>query len=397
MNFLESLLDLTDQAETPKPFIYWAGLSAISAVARRNVWFDKNYYKVYPNIFVMLVGNPGTRKSFATNLCRKLVDELRLTRIITGTNSIEGIIKDLGTAKTDENGGPPNILAHTLVVSNEFTNLLLDNPQALSYMTELYDACYNETWQKRLISGTINLKEPTVTFLTATNPAHFKDKISSVDIEGGFIGRTHLVVCNKKNRINALIRKIENKFEPKVLLPSLREIAEIHGEFKFESEEVIKYYEEWYEDINNTSKEDNTGATERIQDHVLKIAMILSLSRKKETIFTMDDITQAIETCMNLTANIKSVTVGIGISDRSAKIHKFMSTLISQFRAGNPRVRHDYIQRKHYGDFDQFDLTAIIEAVSPELVTVDREGKWMFYRLTDSALQEFFRLEKEEN
>ncbi len=394
MNFLSDLLDLTDDAETPKPFIYWTGLSCIAAVTRRNVYFDKFYYKVFPNIYVMLIGKSGTRKSFATNLGKKLVLAVGNTRIISGMNSIESMLKSLSFARTSENGGPPDVQACALLSSNEFSNLIIEYPQALTIITELYDTGYNTgEWKKNLVSGEFILKDPCITFISASNQTHFKDRIRTNDIKGGFIARTHLIVCDKKHKVNALVRKPERLFDPSELVPELKRISMIKGEFKFEDNNVMQHYEEWYADFCASTKEDDTGTVERIQDHILKIAMLLSLSEKNELIFTQKNIEEAISACYNMMSNVKSITVGIGISEMSGKLHKFCTTLIE---AEGNILAHDRMLSKNFMDFDVHDLGRIVESlIAAKFITVVNVGNKIYYKLTDKFLEEYQGLKKE--
>src|SRR4249920_3615830 len=107
MTWLDYLMKVTQESESPRKYYYWSGMSAIAAVVRNQVFLDKCYYKLYPNIYVLLVGRKGIRKGPPVALAKKLVTEVGSTRVISGRASIQAIVTELHRAKTSDNGGPP--------------------------------------------------------------------------------------------------------------------------------------------------------------------------------------------------------------------------------------------------------------------------------------------------
>jgi hypothetical protein len=383
MSWLDELLLQTSESETPVSFIKWAGLSAIAAVAKNNVYLDKFYYKLYPNIFVMLIAKSGMRKSFAVYIAKELVKAIGNTRVITGRNSIQAIIKELASTTTNENGKPPNTDSSALIASGEFSNLLIEDAQALTILTDLYDGHYNPEWSNTLKgSGLEKLKNISLTLLGASNQTHFKDRISGIDITGGFIARTLIVLENKKARNNPLTTKPKIKFDIDSLCGRLIDISQLRGTFQFD-DKGRSSFEKWYEDFCEVERNDDTGTTERMHDHVLKIAMLLSLSEKNDLILTKKDVEAGIDTCLQFTANVKNVTAGVGISDISAKQYKFMQTLV---QADGFRMEHTKMLQRNWGNFDVHDMGRIVETLmGAEIISADHIGNKVYYTLTDKA------------
>jgi hypothetical protein len=60
MHWLADLLEATKRAESPRSFITWSGLSAISAIINNKVWIERKAVgtKLYPNI---RINNSGFR------------------------------------------------------------------------------------------------------------------------------------------------------------------------------------------------------------------------------------------------------------------------------------------------------------------------------------------------
>jgi len=390
MNLIDTILDQTSEIETPRSYIRWATLAAISGIVGKKVWTEKYAYKVYPNIFVMLIGPPGITKSYATDISKKLVRATNHTRIISGMNSIEGIIETLGSAQIDEKGLPSKDgSAKAFIVASEFTNLLLDNPQAFSVLTDLYDACYGDEWIKTLKSGTVKLKSPYITMITATNTAHFNDKLRQVDIEGGFIGRTIVILEKNRHCINSLIRKPNKTFDLSALMPELKRISQIAGEFTWANEQAMKYFEEWDYDFKTKTKTDTTGIYKRMNDTVIKVAMLMSIADGDELCFTKNLLEKAIHTCTDLVTNIKSVTAGSGEAANSQAMMKFMRCLID---SDDNRMDHNEMLRRNYQHFDVYEMAKIVETLEEgKIIRVEKAGSKKYYVMTDKAIGEFLK------
>src|SRR5215471_11972178 len=182
----------------------------MSAVVKDQVWMNRQIYNLYPNIYVMLHAESGLKKGPPISLAKKLVREVNNTRIISGRSSIQGILKELGTAQTQP-GGKITGKSNAFICSSELTSSIVEDKVATDILTDLYDRQYNiGEWRSLLKMETFNLKDPTITMLTATNEAHSNDFFGKKDIHGGYFARTFVVSETKKNRANSLLVPLRN-------------------------------------------------------------------------------------------------------------------------------------------------------------------------------------------
>ena len=196
--------------------------------------------------------------------------------------SIQGIIADLSRAVTKSNGGPPLTGADGSLFASEFASFIIQDSSALTILTDLYDGHYNPEWSYMLRnSPTEKLKAPCLTLLGASNEAHIKDAVPENAIGGGFIARTFIIYADKKSGINSLTSKPPVTFNISVLIDQLKAISKCKGAFRY-SEKAIKLYDDWYQKYQEVEEisEDTTGTMERLHDHILKTAMLVSLSSK---------------------------------------------------------------------------------------------------------------------
>lgn len=292
--WLDSVLLATEEAESPKSFIWWSAMASMAAVMRKNVWLNKFYYKLYPNIYVMLMTDSGGRKGFPVSLAKGLVIKAANTKVISGRTSIEKIIASLGTAYTKENGGAPITEAHGFIVSGEFDELLIKSEDALSIITSLYNTHEydNANWVYDLKSGKTELKNVCVSLLGASNEALFKKAVPGYAIEGGFVGRMVVVNDDGSGKINDLTEAPKNIFDIEQLSQYLIALKDVKGEFKY-SDGGKKWYQDWYKTHRSKIVKDKTGTYNRLHDQILKVAMLLSLSRGTDLIINEDDLTKS--------------------------------------------------------------------------------------------------------
>ena len=73
-NWLTELVNQHKEYESPLSFWRWAGLAAISAVVKDNIWIDRaGLFKQYPNIYVILYADSGPKKGAPIVMARTLV------------------------------------------------------------------------------------------------------------------------------------------------------------------------------------------------------------------------------------------------------------------------------------------------------------------------------------
>ena len=387
MNFLQDLLDMTDEAETPKSFIYWAGLASISAIMKRRVWLDQFYIKVYPNIFVLLLADSGLRKGFAIKIVRDLVQGVNNTRVISGRNSIQSIIQELANAYIPGPGCLPIVESCAILVSDELSNLIINDPQSTTILHDLNDTSYTTNWTNTLKSGKEKLKDVYVTMFAATNESLYKDVIQAKDINGGFVGRTIVVSEKKRNRINPLTRPPKLLIDYEKLIHYLKSLALISGQFKY-SPVGMSLFEEWYKELCEKNIEDKTGTVYRLNVHVVKVAMLLSLSRGTSLTLEEEDIAAAIEACTNLTVAVSRLTHREGKNPLAAQQERLLEILI-EAKDKSYRVGRRAILRKMYGDLSSSDLDNIVETLEQAgVITKSRMNNEIMIGLSETVIKE---------
>lgn len=376
MNWIKELLAATDKAETPRSYIYWAGISTIAAVISPNVWINREgVYLLSPNTFVMLIGESGLGKGLPINVSKKLVRMVGNTRVISGRNTIQAILKDLGTSQTDEKTGIPKFKdSRGYIVSGEFSTLLQEDKAALPVITELYDTHFMDDWENTTkSSGKDKLVNTCITLFGGSTQEHFTNVVPEADVKGGFVGRILTVYEENRYRVNPLSdTKAVNNFPYALLAEHLKLIAMVQGPFDF-SEKGKKFWEDWYINIRGKKVQDPTGAVNRLPDNVLKVAMCLSMAEGIDKIIHERHLIESVEKCMSLTIDSQRLVGGQGKSQLGSQTRLVIQIL---YRAEKNESSKKRILFAYYGQFDTYDLDRIIQ-------TLENAGVLQSYQMGD--------------
>lgn len=421
MNWLEKLLSQHSELETPTAFWFWGGLAAISAILKDNVWLDRQIYNLYPNIYVMFHAESGLKKGPPISMAKQLVRAVGGTRIISGRSSIQGILKELGTAQTTEgNKGKVDMKSTAFICSSELTSSIVEDKVATDILTDLYDRQYNiGEWRSLLKMESFNLKDPTISMLTATNEAHSTDFFGKKDIHGGYFARTFIIAEHKRNRANSLLVPLTNPPDYKQSAEYLKELAKLQGSFRplggrekteeccipytsRESGELGYYtaaglvYQKWYENFIETitSQEirDDTGTLNRFGDSVLKVAMLISLARTPELYIDENSMELAISHCEKLVGNVREMTHGKkGLSE--AKLIKGLIIKELLGRETHQMSRTLMLKKfwAHYKDATEFD-EIMLSMDQAGMIRIESIGNQIIYIMPDNQVQELKRL-----
>jgi len=327
-SWLDVLTESTVELEPPERFFWWSGLAAISAVVRKNVFLNRFSYILYPNIYVVLVSSKsGLRKGIPIGYARSIVKHLDCTRVVSGATSVPALLEELGNQRTTASGKVFSD-AQAFICAPELDGFLVQDDKSLVVLTDIHNTHEHEDgYEKNLKSGRVFLKSPCITLLGASNEVLFEDFVRARDVEGGFLARTFIVHESKRRRNNSLMWKPDQLVERSVLAQNLERLVSLTGVFQI-PEQARHHYNDWYNEISNSGFDDRTGSIERIGDQVLKVAMLVSLSKSNNLEITVEDLDTAIQRCEEAVVGTKKVSMGQGRSEVTPIVSEIIKLLV---------------------------------------------------------------------
>jgi hypothetical protein len=417
MNWVQEIVNLHSELESPESFWRWGALAALSAVMKDNVWINLQIFNLYPNIYVMYHADSGLKKGPAVNMAKKLVKTVNNTRVITGRGSIQGILKELGTAQTQP-GGKVNAKSVAFICSSELSSSIVEDKVATKILTDLYDRIYNEgEWQSLLKMETFKLKDPTITMLTATNEAMSDDFFTKSAIQGGYFARTFIIYEKHSQNVNSLVYPLEDEINYTSAAEYLKEISKLSGpfrpfasndrgdEYRFKKikkgkrgnreiwfNEVGIIFDDWYEEFCEIKRlaewKDDTGTMNRFDASVLKVAMLLSLAQKPELIITEEAMRIAISECEKLLGNVRKTTLGKQGISTSALLKSLI--IMELLNRETHQVSRQMLMKKMWANYEnptEFDeIMAGFEASG--MIKTESIGNQIIYKMPDNQVQE---------
>lgn len=362
----------------------------------------------------MFHAESGLKKGPAVSAAKRMVRIVGNTRIISGRSSIQGILKELGTAYTQP-GGKVIKGSTAFICSSELSSSIVEDKVATTILTDLYDRNYNVgEWRSLLKMESFDLRDPTITMLTATNEAHSDAFFLRRDIKGGYFARTFIIYESQENRSNSLLVPLQTPINYDKDADYLKQLARLQGEFRplaaREEKEEFKepyrdrttgelayyspagiVYQSWYDEFKLAlrSAKDPTGTLNRFGDSVLKVAMLLSLAREPTLSISEEAMTESIKYCESLVGNVRKATFGKTEDEGTNAIRKTM--IIHELLAReNHAISREAVNRKFWlqGNPKEWDecISSFVEA---GVVRLENAGSQVIIRMIPEEVKKY--------
>lgn len=296
-DLLEWYLYAVGESEVPEIFHHWCFLSLMAACVQNRVWRHSFGSKLYPNLYVMLLGDSGSGKNTAVKLAQRLgerLDSPAALGLYRGKITPQALMSRLGSQAEEK----AKKSAYIWFLTPEVSMAIGEGDQAKSFikhMTELYEGDY-EFQEETRTRGHYRISDPCVNWLAASTPDWLVGSVSRNDLRSGFFARVQPVWGVKS----------EQRYPEPILPPRAEEawhglagrlnyITTLGGAFQT-SPQAVKTHRQWYLHRPRPPKEEGTlPYWERQNDIVWKLAMLFSLCRAPDMVIRAVDLQRAID------------------------------------------------------------------------------------------------------
>lgn len=300
-DLFELYFRLCKETEPPPIFHRWALLGVLGAWLGRSCWLPFGSGRIFPNQYIMFVGDPGSRKSSAIKMASKLVESVGYYTFAPKKTSKEQYLADLTSGGIEEENlaaADFNILDTTSTVpvesfinADEFNIFMgAGNLDFQALLGDLWDWDSDKPWQYRLKnSKSVSIYQPTINILGGNTPQGFTDCFPPASVGQGFMSRLILIYGERSGKKIPfppapdpdLMRKLQEKL---VLIR-----ARSAGEIKLSQEardSLAVIYTSW-PGIDDSRF---IHYSERRFTHLLKLCIIHAVVRGSMTISLLDVI-----------------------------------------------------------------------------------------------------------
>jgi hypothetical protein len=329
--YLTKYLDLVDDTESPRLFHVWAALSAMSCAMGRRLYLPFGSGHIYGNQYILLVGNPATRKTTTLSIGRKLLLQSCNTRFApTDTSGLrQGLVTAMRPPEPSKDAveerdeleaelariARQGMSLHDLTASNtpaipvidttlpmvggvawedrhhmaaysaEFGQLIgQNNTQLLDFLTSMWDG---EDYIYQTKNEVTKLDEPLLNILACTTPASIAVCMPSSAEGQGILSRFILVFGSEKHKKLPWPKPFDEDKRQAVLEILNYVNQSMEGPLGI-TPKAEKYGEAFYDGKSEITDQRFTHYEDRRYTHFLKLSLILAVSRGSQEIDVQD-------------------------------------------------------------------------------------------------------------
>ena len=305
--------------ESPAHFHFWVGAQLISTALRRKVKIDRGAYDVYPNQFVFLVADSGRcRKSAAMGLGMDLIINLTELNIINGRATVEGLLDSLSKKTSIDIGAQKAIPDGSCLIYADELSYLFGKSSYITDLISFLTAAYTSKARLDFLTrnkGTAQVRNPCPSILAGTTPQQMGEIFPSMSLYSGFMARVLLVYGTSAQSQRVSKPKINKNLEDK-LVHDLGCMSELSGTMHLD-EETETFFDQWYEELPPPRSAELESFHERKHDHVLKLALVLSISESDSLIIEKRHLMDAIEKIEEIELHVPQALSYIGATAQS--------------------------------------------------------------------------------
>lgn len=369
MSFLRDYEIYAKENEASPWFHKWGAFAVLSAVVSRKIWFDQNIFKVYPNLYIILVGEPGDKKTTALNIARSMV---RQTKTPIAPPSITKESMTLFMSQ-DNKESPcnsvvmvdkmPMEISHLSIFASEIVTMLSagGNPEGMiNFLTDIYDQEVFEVMTKN--KGNDLIVGPYITIFACMTPEQTGQLLKQTIISGGFSRRSIFVFGRGKGQpvpFPTMTKEQEDAYAR--CIKHLQLVKKFKGQYSI-APDAKAFFDEWYRrKFNELSKPHSSAMLNwlRTKDvQLLKLAMLIDVAEDMKKVITLDHLHRGLELLDSVDPELNRIFAGAGRNVLAELASKIESRLLN---APNRTLPKKQILAALFSEGDADEITKAID------------------------------------
>ena len=313
-DFVQDFLSLTEGEESPELWRKWSAIALCAGALERRVWVKAGVKIAFPNLYVTLVGRPGTGK-FIIETIRDLWREatepgtkIPTFRVAPNNMTKASLMDDLAKCKkiflTPQ--GPPLIYHSMLVAAEEFGVLMPKYEQDYVASINYIWNCPRQHEETRRTGAVkfLSIEYPQLNIIAGAAPSYLAHTFPEEAWSSGLARRLIMIyAAEPPGKPLFYVPKVREGLREQ-LVQRLSHMSMLFGEMKWEGDhEEERHWKGAKLLMNDWDKErDRTAPTHsKLVDYVRsrrvfaqKLAMISAVARSGEKLITLADVKRGI-------------------------------------------------------------------------------------------------------
>lgn len=298
MEYFDKYIDYAKCApECPPLFHRWSAVSLLAAYLGRQVNMPFGQGCIYPNLYVMFMGDAGSRKSSAITLATKLLRQTGYDRFSADRTSKERFLMDmkctdapllsatLSTVELEELiFDEPH---ESLIAADEFTDFLgPNNVEFVTMLTTLWDN--RDSYINPKIHGkSVEVIKPTVNILAGNTLQNFTLAFPPEALGNGFLSRT-ILVHGDATGVKVTFPPPPNKNTVAWLIDRIKESKKTMAGEVILTEEAMGIADRLYREFKPLADSRFAGYGNRRFTNLLKVAMVMAVADLRREVTALD-------------------------------------------------------------------------------------------------------------
>ena len=298
-DFISDYLIYADGSEVPPVFHRWSIITGLAAWLERSIHIPFGHSEIYPNIYCMLIGTAGTRKSTAIKLTKKLLSQAGYRNMAAEKTSKEKYLADL-SAQHDAVADPEDVLERNIwgdredagdvyehtpsfIAADEANDFFgIGNAEFLSLLGSLWD--WNGKYENKTKHGKSDfIPNPTISILAGNTPTGFALAFPPTIFGQGFFSRL-LLIYGEPSGKRITLPKTPGKDATVEVVRRLQEIKlKSQGEFSLTSKGMM-LLDMMYQNYKPSDDPRFDSFSNRRIIHLLKLCLVIAACKLQNTI-----------------------------------------------------------------------------------------------------------------
>jgi MoxR-like ATPase len=322
----------TTGTEVPATFSRWAMISAVGAWIGKSCYFRHGDYKVYPNLYVMLLGAPGTRKSTAIKKVSRILRVAGYDSFSAEKTTKEKFLMDMaGELSDDEKDGDfldidlSKEYTECYIAADEFNDFFGNNIlEFVSLLGVLWD--YSGTYKSKVKNSlSVEIKDPTISILGGNTQTTLANTFPPDVMGQGFFSRMIAIYAEPTGRKITFPKAISEE-ELKYTVDYLFEIKKVAAGELVITSGAIDLLDTIYKKWKPIDDERFTHYSNRRLTHLIKLVIIHTVTRLSAKIEEQDVVYA--NTVLSHAEHFMPKAYGeFGRSKNAAASHKVLSAI----------------------------------------------------------------------
>ncbi len=298
----------------PKNYQRWAFVSAVAGALERKVWLTRDHdIGWYPNMYLFIVGPPGSGKSVVAEAAVRILQEVPdidfLAESINGASLFHDLAA-IGKQKRFEWNGENYPHCAATLFASEASETFVEQYKGggiIDKLTNLYNggifgwSMRHGPGRSTRMDGNAKTLNPCINLLACSTPEWLITKcVNRLDAAGGF-GSRMLVIVSRDELKNSSEwesgRQAKDMKLRQAIVEDLCQVAKMRGSYFAGAgfhEAYAEYSRKAQEDKANKIRTGVIGGYQtRKETHLMKLTMILAAARRNEMLVTGRDLEDA--------------------------------------------------------------------------------------------------------